>query len=183
MSTTTDTMAAEAQALTEAMRSACADPADAIRTLGALLTTALPVQSLPSAIAAQAITAALFRRAALASMALAVADWQPASSTEADAMITQVGGLLDTEMLAAADAGNTASYVALRQLRQAVVADLRARSASLPELVTVTLPGNLPSLALAYRLYGDTNREPGTVARAGVSHPGFMPASFEALSA
>jgi prophage DNA circulation protein len=36
---------------------------------------------------------------------------------------------------------------------------------------------------MAYRLYGDTTREPGMVSRADPIHPGFMPPSFEALSA
>ena len=97
-------------------------------------------------------------------------------------MILRVSSLLDREVLAAADAGQDAGFAALRGLQTAVVSDLRARSAALPELITVSLPGALPSLVLAYRLYGDTSREPGLVARAQVRHPGFMPDRFEALS-
>jgi prophage DNA circulation protein len=182
MSAVTDEFAADVQALTEAMRATCADPANAISILAAMVATPLPTLIVPSQIAAQQLTAATFRRAALASMALACADYQPASSTEAQLMIARVGTLFDTDIVAAADAGQLASYNALRDMRQAVIADLRARSAALPALVTISLPGNLPSLTMAYRLYGDATREPGMVARADPVHPGFMPSSFEALS-
>ena len=182
MSSASDTLAAAAQALTEAMRQTAADPADAIRILGAFIASPLPPVADPIARIAQAATAALFRRAALASVALACADYQPASSTEADATVARVAGWLSAEATTAADAGDDAAYAALRALQTAVVADLRARSASLPELATVALPGALPSLVLAFRLYGDTFREPEMVARAAVRHPGFMPGLFEALS-
>ena len=172
-------LAGAVQALTEAMRATAADPVDAIRILAAFVARPAPAGTTPT----ERAVAAAFRRAALASMALACSAYQPASSTDARAVRAQVAALLDVEMTAAADAGQADSYAALHALRGAVVADLSARSASLPDLVTVTLPGALPSLALAYRLYGDTRREPGMVARAGVVHPGFMPPAFEALSA
>lgn len=182
MSAETDDLAQAAQALTEAMRATAADPLDAVRILAAFMATPLPPTTSAGARAAQEATAALFRRSALASIALACSELQPSSSTEAQALINRVGALLDAEVTAAGDAGQLASYGALRDLRRAVIADLRARSAGLPELVTVRIGGNLPSLALAYRLYGDATREPGLVARANVIHPGFMPASFEALA-
>ncbi len=177
-----DDFAAAAQALTEAMRATTSDPLDAIRMLTAFVNSPLPPVT-SAALQAQAAVAAVFRRSAMASIALACADYQPASSTEANAMIRQIADLLDAETLVAADTGQDATYQALRDIRAAVVADLSARSASLPELITARVPGNLPSLVLAYRLYGDATREPGLVARANVSHPGFMPASFEALAA
>ena len=179
---TIDDIAATALQLTEAMRATAADPVDAIRLLSAFIATPLPQPAGPDEAAAQAATSALFRRAAMTSMAMACTAYQPTSSTEATAMINRVAALLDVEVLTAADAGQTATYAALRDLRAAVVADLTARSATLPELVTVRFRGNLPSLVLAYRLYGDSTREPGMVARASVVHPGFMPASFEALA-
>lgn len=173
MSSTTDGLAQAAVDFTEALRATTSDPVDAIRLITSFL-AALPA---PEA------TAALFRRAALASIAMACADYEPASSTEAAATLDRVATLFDNEITAAADAGEFASYTALRTLRAAVVADLTARSAPLPELVTVALPAPMPSLALAYRLYGDAAREPGMVDRAGgVVHPGFMPRRFEALA-
>jgi prophage DNA circulation protein len=183
VTTQTDALAAAALNLTEAIRASTSNPLDAIRLLISLMNAPLPNYTDPFATTAGLLTAALFRRCCLTSMAMASADYQPASSTEANALIAQLGGLFDTEILAAADAEEDATYGALRDLRAAVIADLRARSASLPELITVALPGNLPSLAAAYRLYQDSTREPGMVNRANVIHPGFMPPSFEALSA
>jgi prophage DNA circulation protein len=183
VSTESDELAAAVLSYTEAIRATTSNPLDAFRLLTALLLTPLPELADPNAQATQAQTADLFRRACLTSMAMASSNYQPASSTEANALIAQLGGLLDTEILSAADENETASYAALRDLRAAVIADLRARSATLPELITISVPGNLPSLALAYRLYQDATREPGMVSRAHVIHPGFMPPSFEALSA
>ena len=182
MSQASDAFVGAAQDFTEAMRATASDPADAVRILAAFVAAPVPTFSQPDQAAAAEATAAVFRRAALGSIALACADLAPSNSTDAQAVIAQVAGLLDAEMLAAADAGQTASYAGLRDLRSAVIADLTARTAALPDLVTVRIPGALPSLALAYRLYGDATREPGMVARANVVHPGFMPAAFEALS-
>ena len=177
MSQGTDDFAQAAQDLAEAMRGTTTDPADAIRILTGLARAPVEANDSLSQAAADVI-----RRAALNSMAQACADYQPVSSADARAVTEHVAGLLDAEMLAAADAGQLASYTALSKLREAVVADLSARSAALPDLVTVTIPGAMPSLALAYRLYGDAGREPEMTARSGAVHPGFMPPSFEALS-
>jgi prophage DNA circulation protein len=95
----------------------------------------------------------------------------------------QVLALMDADILLAADAGEQDAYDALRALRAAVSQDLTTRGVTLPALVTVTTPQPEPSLALAWRLYQDTRREPGMVARADVIHPLFMPTEFEALSA
>ncbi len=73
-------------------------------------------------------------------------------------------------------------YRAFRALRSAVAEDLTTRGTNLPALVTANMPQSEPSLTLAMRIYGDTRREPGLVARANVIHPLFMPTSFEALS-
>ena len=182
MTTQSDALAAAVQSLTEAMRATTSDPVDAIRILTALIAAPLTPQPTLAATAAQSATADLFRRAAVASIAMACADYQPPSSTDANAMIVRVGTLLDAEVTLAADRGELASYTALRDLRYAVIADLRARSANLPELTNIKIPGNLPSLVIAYLLYADTTREPGMVSRANVIHPGFMPPAFEALS-
>lgn len=183
MSVNTDALAAACLALTEGIRATATDPADAIRILIAFVSAPIQKQIQPDEAETQIMTINLMRRSGLASAAMACADWTPATTVDAAAMIQLVGGLLDTEIIAAADAGEMDSYMALRDLRYAVIADLEARSAALPDLVTVRIPGNLPSLVMAYRLYGQTTREPGMVARANVTHPGYMPGAFEALSA
>lgn len=183
MSNATDALVAACQVLTEAIRTSAVDPADAVQMLAAFIGFE-PVAGSPdpATAAAQQATASLMRRCALASLALACANYNPASSTEAIALRGQVVALFDGEVVLAANVGDRDTYRTLRALRTAVSADLNARAATLPALVTVTTPVPEPSLVLAWRLYGDTMREPGLVARADVIHPLFMPISFEGLS-
>lgn len=175
---------ASCAALMEGVRASAADPADAVRMLVTIVLAPPPALSpYPSVAAAQGAVAAMMRRCALVSLGRACASFNPASSTEAAALRAEVVTLFDGEIVAAADAGSTATFRALRALRTRVAADLLARGTALPALVTVVLPEPEPSLAVAWRLYGDVRREPGMVARAGVRNPLFMPTSFEGLSA
>ncbi len=192
MTVATDAFAGSAAALMEAVRAVAADPADQIRLLAPLATFGLDAQGSPapaagnplSAAIAVAVTAtsALMRRTALFSLALATAAYQPTSFDDAAALTQQVSALFDAEILLAADAGDDLSYSALREVRAAIVADLAARGANLPHLVTVATPAPLPALALAYRLYGDATRADDLITRADPIHPGFMPTSFLALA-
>lgn len=188
MTAATDNLSAGLFALTEAVRGACADPADAVRLLSELAgyapAVAIAAAPIGAAIAAiQSATASLARRAALASLALACADYQPTSQDDALAVRADVTALLDAEIIAAADAGDGTSYAALRTLRAAVIADLTTRGAQLPRLTLVTSPVPMPSLVLSYRLYGDASRADELTARAGAPASLFLPTEFRALSA
>lgn len=130
----------------------------------------------------QAATAALIQRTALISLAGATSAYQPTSYQDAIAMVDLVAPLFDAAALAAADVGDTASYLALNALRAAVVADLLARGAQLPQLITVTTPLPLPSLTLAYELYADATRSDDLIQRADPIAPLFMPTNFQALA-
>jgi prophage DNA circulation protein len=132
---------------------------------------------------AQTALAALIRRAALAALVRASALYQPTSYNDAMARIAGLTGLLDAEALAAADAGDEASYTALRGARTAVTADLLARGGSLPKLATVTRSRPMSALLLAWQLYGDATRVDDLVARVQPVNALFMPASFRALAA
>jgi prophage DNA circulation protein len=181
MTTATDNgLAAAVQALTEGLRTACASPADAIRLLSQLAAwqpdaIALPTVNAQAAAALDAALGQLGRRAALASLAQACADWQPSSYDEAAMMGRAVGALFDAEITVAGDGGQDATYAA-------VLADLSTRGGQLAHLVTVAPPAPLPSLAIAYRLYRDASRSDDLIARVDPPHPGFMPLSFEALA-
>lgn len=89
---------------------------------------------------------------------------------------------IDDEMLIAGDAGDDGSYLALRDLRSAVAADLAARGAILPQSVPVAFSAALPALVLAQRLYQDASREAELVHEAGPVSPLFMPLAFQALA-
>lgn len=88
--------------------------------------------------------AAACRRVALVSLARASASYQPSSYDDAAALRVSVGAALDTEITEAGDAGEDASYLALKALRSAVVRYLTVRGASLPSVVTVVLGAPMP---------------------------------------
>ncbi len=189
MSTASDALAAACSAVTEAVRAACADPADAVRLLAELAayTATPPASSAAAPIGAAmatvtAATAALCRRAALGSLALACADCQLSAYEDAVALLVQVTALIDAEITVAGDAGQDGTFVALRALRAAVVQDLTTRAADLPHLVLITSAEPMPAPALAQRLYQDGSRAADLVARADPVHPAFLPTSFEGLA-
>jgi prophage DNA circulation protein len=75
-------------------------------------------------------------------------------------------------------------YPVLMDLRASVVRDINTRVAALPALVTFVPARTLPSLVLAYRLYGDATRDAEIVARNDLVYPGFAQggAPLEVLS-
>lgn len=175
-------VATGAQAIAQAMQAANPDPGAQVQALLALAN--FPAVSQPSAeqTAVNAITTALCRRMALAAAAQSSASYVPTSQQDAANMRDQITTAIEVEMLIAGDAGDDASYFALRDLAAAVAADMAARGASLPRSVTVTFSGPLPSLVLAQRLYQDASREGELVQEANPTSPLFMPQSFQALS-
>ena len=96
---------------------------------------------------------------------------------EAQADSATIAELLEDQ---AGAAGATAypSLVQLRaQLQRAVPGD-----AVLARLVTAVRPVSIPSLLLAYQLYGSVDSEAAIVARNRASHPGFMAGALQVLS-
>ena len=187
MTTATDNgYCASVQALTEALRAACADPANAIRLLLSLAIwtpTAQP-STAPVGTAIATLVNAMgqtLRRCALVSLAKACAEYEPSSYDDALTVRAQVAQAFDTEIIAAADAYQDATYQALRALRTAVIIDITTRGAQLAALMTVTTPAPDSVLPIAYRLYGDATRADDLISRADPVHPAFMPTSFEAL--
>lgn len=168
-------------ALVQALADACADPADAIRLLEQLIGFASDRPQTATAVGRA--TAGMIRRAAAASMTIAAGDYQPSSSDDAAAMIGRLGGLLDVEATRAADAGDDASYKALRAARAAIVADLRTRGATIERVTVLRVPRALPAIVLAQRFYRDGARASQLVSQAAPVHPLFMPTEFKALAA
>lgn len=170
-----------AVALVRSLANACADPADAIRLLEDLIefSTDWPAASTP--IGSPFVT--MVRRAAVAALAIAASQYQPASADDAATKIAEIGGIIDDQATAAADAGDDASYQALRSVRSAVVQDLRARGSSLPQIKTFRPGAALPALALAQRYYRDSGRADQLLVQAQPVHPLFMPPTFTALAA
>lgn len=92
--------------------------------------------------------------------------------------------LLATVDLAEVDELDVSVLDALSQLRASIVRGVPAPDAQLPELVSFTPDGELPSLVLAYRLYDARDRELELVRRNGLALPGFVAggAPIEVLS-
>ena len=185
--TTAAAISSAVQALTETLREAIADPGVQISLLWPMASCSVDVINSTAPIGAalataQTETAALCRRAALASIAQACSDWTPASSEDAETMCSRVVALFEAEELVAADAQDDASWAALKALRVQVSQDLMKRAAKLPDIVTIQRNAPLPALTLAQQLYADGTRSDDLVNRADPVHPAFMPTEFEALS-
>jgi prophage DNA circulation protein len=183
----TDTFTSAVSALVSAVAATATDPADALRLMESLAdfspNSYTPDSVLGTARSTMELTvAALFRRAALAQLVTSATSYQPASSGDAQTTLSTITGLLDSEILAAADGGDDATYMAFRAMRAALVADLSTRGSQLSAVKTFTVGANLPSLVVAQKIYQDPTRADELVTQADPIHPAFMPATFEALS-
>jgi prophage DNA circulation protein len=174
-------------ATVEAMRAGITDPSQQIRVLLTLSSFAYVDGAGGAGIENDIATvrdamSAACRRAALTSLALASAAYQPSSYNDAANIRTLVVAALDTEITAAGDAGEDGTYIAFKALRSAVILDLTTRGARLPSVVTVNLPLPLPSLVVAQRLYQDATRSDQIAAETAVPHPAFCPSTIQVLA-
>jgi len=181
-------LGAAVQGLISALASSAADPADAVSMISTMAKYQPAAVTTPGQIGASMLTmqvalSALFRRYALAQLAVTLTTYQPSSQNDAATVLSSATALFDSEITIAGDAGDDESYQALRTLRQSVIADLTVRAASLATISTFTFQASLPSLALAQRIYRDPTQEPALVQQVSPIHPAFMPTSFQALGA
>ena len=181
------TLGAAAQAFVASVAATATDPADAVRLVSTLarysptpVAQTGPIGDAMSGM--QTAMAALLRRYAIAQLASTLTTYQPTSQQDANTVLGAAVGLIDAESDIAGDAGDDETYLALKALRQAVVADLQARGANLAAIATFTFNAPMPSLALAQRLYQDATREPGLVQQIKPRHPAFCPTTFQALA-
>lgn len=187
MTAETDAFAAAATQLATALAASANDPADAVRLLLPLASWEPPI--LPgkgplaaAANAAQSALADTLRCAACAALGGATRAYRPSSYQDAQALRRAVCGALDAQATRSADAGQDATFQALRDLRTAVALDLAVRGANLAYLVEIETRVSMPSLTEAWTLYRDTSREPDLVAASNAPHPLFMPLDYPGLS-
>lgn len=114
---------------------------------------------------------ALTRQSAVITAAEASSAMDFASFDEAATVREDISSALESE----AESADDATYLAMMDLRAAVVADIGSRGADLARVVRLHQPATLPALVVAHRVYGDASREAEIVARNGVRHPGFVP--------
>ena len=151
------------------------DPVPALRKLtsfGSDLNTPPSTTPARKAQAAnQSASIALTKRVALIEEARQSAFTTPESSSAAMAKRNDLADRLDAEAETAPDA----VYLALVDLRVAVVRDLTDRAAQLPKVSNFTPKATLPAVVIAHRIYGDAGRADELVARNSIRHPGFVP--------
>ncbi len=180
-------MAAASQGVAASLLSACADPADAIRILTNMANFYPAVPTPPSvtgmaAAIMQTALGALFRRSMMTALARASALYQPSSSTDAANLRGQLDTTFSAEIDIAGDTPDDATFLALRQMRAAVILDLNTRGGALPVLETFNFPAPLPACVLAQMLYQDPSRTDELIVQIDPIHPAFCPPSFQALS-
>jgi len=113
----------------------------------------------------------LVRQTAIVEAARATASIEFESQDQAVAIRDVVIDAINTEQLTA----NDNVFVALSDLRAAVVKDINTRAVDLRKLVNYTPKQTMPAVVLAYRLYGDATRDEEIVTRNKIAHPGFLP--------
>lgn len=184
---TADALSSAALNVAELVRTSLADPGAQMAALLSLATfdveASATLAPIGAAIAtARSATAAMCRQMALASIALACADWNPTSSDQAEALRKLVATQMDTAATEAADEGYTDIWRVLRDLRSSLTTFLAQQASQLPDQITVARNGPLPALVLAQQLYADGSRSDDLIGRANPIHPAFMPTNFQALS-
>lgn len=112
----------------------------------------------------------LTRQAAVIEAARASSSIQFESQDQAVAVRDTIVDAINTEQLTA----NDNVFVALSDLRTAVVNDINTRAVDLSKLVAYTPKSTMPAVVLAYRLYGDATRDEEIVTRNNIAHPGFV---------
>jgi len=177
------TLGAAIQAMTEAVRVGCQDPYTAIQLLVPLAGFSyVPATGADSiGVAVQTVTqgvVGLCRRAAISSIAAAVATYQPTSYQDAVSLRYALCALIDGEMLLV----DSSTAQALRLLRTAVIYTLNTAAQNLAAVILVTEPSSRPGLAIAYSLYQDASRYSELVNRVDPINPNMFPVQFEALA-
>lgn len=112
----------------------------------------------------------------LADLALSV---KFTGSQEASDLRDELAQAMDRSILNAGNAQADVLFIQLRDVKSSVVAHLDETAARLPQRVVLTLSSSLSSLALSYRLYGDTSRALIIAQANHVRHPAFVPAATE----
>lgn len=92
------------------------------------------------------------------------------SYEDAAAMRDAITSLLDDQMLTV----NDDAYPAFLQLRADLVKAVPGADSDLPHLVSYTPHASIPSIVLAYRLYGSVDLEADILARNKISNPAFV---------
>jgi len=112
--------------------------------------------------------------AVLAAKAETIATATFATSQEAQRAGDDLAALLGEQAIIAVESGQRELWRALRELRFAVVNDVRLRSVQLPELRRVSPANTLPVTLLAWRELGNAEQRDSLVLRNRLRYPAFI---------
>ncbi|WP_126456735.1 DNA circularization protein [Sulfuriflexus mobilis] len=125
----------------------------------------------------QAAIDTLVQRTAVIEAARTSAQLSYANRSQAIVIRDELAEQLDNHMEATRPDGSPISdqlFMALVDLRVAVIDDLTVRGAELPLVVNYTPFATLPAPVIAHQIYGDARRADEIVASNPVRHPGFI---------
>jgi prophage DNA circulation protein len=105
------------------------------------------------------------------------------SRQDVDALIQAIQIPFNESEEVTADTMSGADYIALIELRAAIVDYLVSTARPLPSMLTYQFAQSLPSLIISQRLYGDASRYDEIRQENKVVHPAFCPLIGQALSA
>lgn len=114
---------------------------------------------------------ALFRETALWDMAAKLIGCRVDSAQDSLDLQDRISDTFDAIL---SDADDVETYQSAQAVLASCLAYLRATSANLATIQTVTHSRTVPALVLAYELYGDASRADDLVERNGIEHPGFV---------
>ena len=104
------------------------------------------------------------------------------SRQDVDALIYAIQGPFNDAEETAADTMSGADYIAIVELKAAIVNHLVSTARPLPSMLTYQFAAALPSLVISYKLYGDASRYDEIRNENKVVHPAFCPTIGQALS-
>jgi|GEM_PF-6686309 len=104
------------------------------------------------------------------------------NSAEAIEDLNLVTELIESQMQLAGDSGYDVIYQQLCKVLADLRCDAQQRILNLPSRSVRTLTKSLPSLVVAYKLYGDIDRESELINLNCVANPMFMPTQVQALN-
>jgi prophage DNA circulation protein len=161
------------------------DPVSQINALIQIANTTTPVLMNTALNNVSQTIASNVRRAALVGLANACANYQPTSTNQATTIISLVRQVFQNEInfTADGDSNQDDAYTSLQNLFFSTIADLKARSTNLPNLVEFDFNTSAPVVAYAFKIYGDSTRQDQVLSfNSQTPHPWFFPANFLALS-
>lgn len=121
-------------------------------------------------IANQTAVTNLVEQTALIESARVASDIEFDSFDEAVAVREELDEKLDEQMMVADDE----TYMALNEVRIAMIKDISTRSADLARTVSYEPKATLPALVIAHELYGDATQADKVITRNKIRHPGFI---------